>query len=236
MKKENLFSEGFWNEIIRMALIILLFISFKKLFEPDEKLAILLRDGIVVVCTSILYSFVFIVKSIVQRPVKVKIHLKHALTKKECYDLYHHDTSNRQDAKRIRIFLKIIQTNSRWNRYAINYIKGKNVTILIEIDPKDNMLICQPVAKTDDVEINKDSFKIIINKLIDSNLKKNIPLNKNYEFIVEENRDMPIHGDQQFCIKPILLVNGKRPGFIANCFIKYINELENGYFPINLYK
>lgn len=222
-KKGNnrLFTDEFFKELSKLIILNVIFWIAGDAFVGNVDRTLIKAKFLtfsISFMTSVIYFFLFNVWRIFHRPINIEVDLRNSKTRKRESDLYY---GRNFSTNRISMAVNIRVSNSFWNKLALWFIKHKNIEIVICTEPRGNSLICQAESNTKEIRKLKGGFAVCIKSLLESNLKSDVPLEKNCKFIVKENRDMQIKSNTPFPIKPELIISGKPLNFFAKIFTNY---------------
>lgn len=219
------------EEVIKF--IFMLVIYFVSSIFTTKELINSLKNSLAIIIPYLIYIFIMVLISIIQKPILISIKMNNYLFKeKEETDLCHFHTY-REEANTVTLDLYIGENNSCWGKVAKKFFKGKKFIIKVELDPPVHEFLCQPCEFPEQVSYKGTYFKIDISEIVFSKLENNIPTNQQYKFIIKENKDKPPLIDGTYHIKPSFLINEKKINFFEKQFIKYSLNMKKDYYVVN---
>jgi len=236
-KEESVISEIFM-ELFRLAILIVFLNLTGKFFDnvitDVDKTGMILCNVIAIVTSVFMIIFTLFIK-VVSRPIYIKVKLTNKASKEEVTQFTHNET-RRQDTRTIVINVDVIRTNSLWKKLAICFLRKKVINLEIYTSQNEKNFICYPCCQSKDYSIKQRGFSIDIKDLILSNLKESVPRNKDYEFLIDENRDFEMPANENIPIKPMLLINDKSLNFFSHRFIKLKIDMKEDFHLVKYIK
>ena len=243
--KNKLLTEDLKKAALQICIFIIIYIIFYKTelikdinlgFIKNEFIKDKIKENMIILVTGVLYYLIIqVILNIIRfvtNPVVLNIKLIDSLDGDNCTKLYHFPNRDTDMQYSVKAILEINKTNSAWNELAIRVLKNKNIEVLISVEPRNGNICCQPECITGEYSINETDFSIILTDFLISNLRERVPFRSEHCFLLEENRDKPISGNNEFPIVPKLLINGKLACLWYRLFIRFNLQLEEGYYPV----
>ena len=240
-QKNDLYEEDLKKAVFQVCLFIFIYYVLMKTgldkainleFIKNEYWKEKIEENIIVIIIGISYYLLFYsianFSRIVARPVKLFVELCDLYDGDDHTTMHYFSEGNNKFQSGVKITLNIYKSNSFWNWVVIKYLKNKSVEILVAVEPRNGNIGCL----SDEYNIYVSDFGIKISEFLKSNLSNRVPFAREYNFLLEENRDMPTTGKTRYPIKPKLLINGKELGVFLKLFISMKSNLELGYYPI----
>ncbi|MBU3089436.1 hypothetical protein KPL42_13140 [Clostridium gasigenes] len=228
------------EEAIKLVIIIALYLTTNGVFtEKDITRRIIDTLGIMI--PILVYIVILLFSNFITKPIIMELNIKNLKGKeKESMEIYHHNTE-REDQRTIVLSIQFIDKATSWSRLAKRIYKNSKIKINLTLQPQDDSMLIQPTSIYPKVEEYLDNkgvtvVSIDVTDVILSKLDYNIPIRKEYKFIISENPDNLPQNDENYFIKPKVSINDKEFNFRDNKLIEVKSMLRKGYYEINYMK
>lgn len=230
----------FFKEVIKLIFMIIIYFFYNKNLYTNSDFITAIRDSLVIIIPYIIYIFLISIGGLIIRPIRIIVKMSNSSLNEDDDDIektiLYHDGMSREDARTVKLSLKVKDNWCVWSHIARKFLKDKKVILKVSIQPYTDKFVCQPSSFDERIDFCGSCFTIDVTDIIFNNLDDRIPTDMICYFIINENRDNPSGVDCKCYIKPYILVNDNKINFFHRCFIKYKLDMKKGMYSINFRK
>lgn len=185
-----------------------------------------------------LYKLIKFILRFIKRPLNINIDINDFLSKKKKSITISHFSSSQEKERKFSVKIILDKNLSLWNRFAMKYVKNRNISLLIEMNPSYSQFVLTPSSPTIPINrIDRGNYEINISNMVESALNVDGEFFQIIDFIVNENRDNRPTNSLNFVVAGYILIDGKKyeeANIIKRSLIKIKNS-EGSNFKVEYY-
>lgn len=174
-----------------------------------------------------------VIKYLFVRPIVIDICMTNYNNGKLSSEIYHSEVNRNNKSGKIKLIVKVMKSQSLWNKIAIKLLKNKKIQLVCAIKP-DKGLICQPESIVSNEKYSEDRKAFFdITSFILARLEYDTDTSFSETLMIKEDRESPVGYTGEFPLRPIIEDGNAKNMFFLNFFMKVSTNLPNGDYNIS---
>lgn len=233
MNIKDIAKENILPEVLKLISFYILGLFFNKIALSDD-----IYSTLSVILPWIIYIFIILIIKMVKSPVLVFINITSYYAQATFMNITHfHKYSEKE--RSLFVEIKANKSFSLWNKVALRILKKTIVSLEITMSPNTEYFIISASNPLQDISKSKRGYlSLNITEMLKGALNNNNEFNQKIKFIINENRDNKPTNNQNFIIKPQIIVNDKpldECNKLTKFMINYKTNLNMGGFNVQYY-
>jgi len=233
MNIKDIVKDNILPEVFKLISFYILGIFFNKVVLSND-----MYSTLSIILPWIIYIFIILIVKMFKSPVLVFINITSYYSQATCINITHfHKYSEKE--RSLFVEIKVNKSFSLWNKVALRILEKTTIGLEITLSPNTGYFIISASNPLQDISKSKRGYlSLSITEMLKGALGNNNEFNQKIKFIINENRDNKPTNNQNFIIKPQIIVNDKplvECNKLTKFMINYKTNLNMGGFNVQYY-